>query len=113
MQQIDFFYFDKQTCLRCKETERNLRDALSELGVNIKVIEHRLEGHEQDVRDFGKVISPSIFFNGKDIFPKTSTTLCGECSNICGKSVNCRAESDKSDQFTKRAIKKAILDLLN
>lgn len=111
MQQIDFFYFDKQTCQRCKETEHNLRDVLSELGTDIKIIEHQLENHEQVVEGFGKIISPSIFFNGKDIFPKASISPCGECSNICGKSVNCRAESDKNDQFTKRAIKEAILDL--
>ena len=104
MQKIDFFYFDKQTCQRCRETERNLRDALGELGINIRIIEHLLEDHKQDVEGFGKVISPSIFFNGKDIFSKTSTSLCGECSDICGKSVKCRAQSDKSDQFTKKAI---------
>ena len=109
MQKIDFFYFDKQTCQRCRETGRNLRDALGELGISIKVIEHKLEDHEQEVKGFGKVISPSIFFNRKDIFPKTNTSSCSECSDIRGKSVNCRAESDKNDQFTKRAIKKAVL----
>lgn len=111
MQRIDFFYFDKQTCQRCQETGRNLHDALSELGISTKVVEHKLEDHEQDVEGFGKVISPSIFFDGKDIFSKTSTSLCGECSEICGKPVSCRAESDESDQLTKKAIKKAVSEL--
>lgn len=109
MQKIDFFYFDKQTCQRCRETERNLRDVLNKLGMDTKVVEHKLEGHEQEIEGFGKVMSPSIFLNGKDIFSKTNVSPCGECSDIRGKSVNCRAESDKNDQFTKRAIKKAVL----
>lgn len=112
MQRIDFFYFDMQSCKRCMETDRNLQDAINELGSKVKIVKHKLEDHEEYVEGFGNVVSPSIYLNGKDIFPKTNTSSCGECSNLCGKSVNCRAESDDSDPFTKKVIKKAISELL-
>ena len=112
MQRIDFFYFDMQSCQRCKETDRNLQDALRELGGKVTIIKHKLEDHEEYVEGFGKVISPSIFLDGKDIFSKTTTSPCDECSGLCGKSVDCRAESSDSDPFTKESIKKAISEAI-
>ncbi len=112
MQIIDLFYFDMQSCQRCKETDRNLQDAINELGAKVKLIKHKLEDHEEYVEGFGKVVSPSIFLNGRDIFSKTNVSSCNECSNLCGQSVNCRAESEESDPFTKSSIKKTISELL-
>lgn len=112
MQIIDFFYFDMQSCQRCKDTDHNLQDAVRELGVKVTIKKHKLEAHEQYVEGFGRVISPSMFLNGKDIFLKTNTSSCDECSDLCGKSVNCRSESDDSDPFTKRGIKKAISEAI-
>lgn len=113
MLRIDFFYFDMQSCQRCKDTDRNLQDAISELGIKVKIKKHKLQDHEEYVEGFGEVVSPSIFLNGKDIFSKTNTSSCDECSDLCGKSVNCRAESDDSDPFTKGGIKKAILEVIS
>lgn len=113
MQKIDFFYFDMQSCRRCKETDRNLQDAVRELGGKVKIVKHKLDDHGEYVEGFGKVISPSIFLNGQDIFPKTNTSSCDECSDLCGKSVNCRAESDDSDPLTKSGIKKAISEAIS
>jgi len=112
MQRLDFFYFDMQSCQRCKITDHNLQDAIDELEAKVKIVKHKLRDHEEYVEGFGKVVSPSVYLNGKDIFPKTNTSSCGECSDLCGKSVDCRAESDDSDPFTKDAIKKAISGLL-
>ena len=112
MLRLDFFYFDMQSCQRCKETDRNLQDAVDELGSKVKIVKHKLKDHAGFVEGFGKVVSPSMFLNGKDIFSKTDTSSCGECSDLCGKSVNCRAESADSDSFTKAAIKRAISGLL-
>ena len=112
MQIVDFFYFDMQSCQRCKETDQNLQEAINELGTKVKLVKHKLEDHEEYVEGFGRVVSPSIFLSEKDIFSKTNTSSCDECSDLCGKSVNCRAESDDSDPFTKDAIKKAISGLL-
>ncbi|MBI3620437.1 DUF2703 domain-containing protein [Candidatus Roizmanbacteria bacterium] len=112
MQRVDFFFFDMQSCQRCKETNRNLQNALDELVVKVKVVKHKLKSHEEYVDGFGKVISPSIFLNGKDIFSETNTSSCNECSDLCGKSVNCRAGCGESSQFTKKEIKKTISELL-
>lgn len=112
MQRIDFFYFDMQFCQRCKETGRNLQNAIRELGVQVTIKKHKLKAHEEYVEGFGKVVSPSMFLNGKDIFSKTNTSSCDECSSLCGKSVHCRAESEESDPFTKKGIRKAISEAI-
>lgn len=112
MQRIDFFYFDMQSCQRCKETGQNLQNAIRELGAQVTFTKHKLKTHEEYVEGFGKVVSPSIFLNRKDIFPKTNTSSCDECSDLCGRSVNCRAESEDSNTFTKRGIKKAISEAI-
>lgn len=111
--QIDFFYFDLQTCNRCQETDKNLTEALKELGLTFRINKHRLNKHEEDVKGFGHVVSPSIFINGKDIFQKVKTSSCNQCSNLCGSSVKCRAESDKNDAFSKKKIKEAIVSNQN
>lgn len=107
--QIDFFYFDLNTCGRCQKTEINLTEALKELGLLANLRKHKLKDHQEYVEEFGNVVSPSIFVDGKDIFKKVKTNQCDECSQICGKSVGCRVESKKSDSFSKENIKKAIL----
>lgn len=112
MQIIDFFYFDMQSCRRCKDTGRNLQNAVRELGVKVKILIHKLKKHEEYVEGFGKVVSPSIFLNGKDIFSKINTSSCDECSDLCGKPVTCRSESDDSDPFTKAGIKQAISEAI-
>lgn len=106
---IDFFYFDLNTCGRCKETQSNLTDALKELGLLANLKMHKLKDHQEYVEGFGVVISPSIYVDRKDIFKKVNTSQCNECSQICGKSVGCRAESEKSDSFSKENIKRSIL----
>ncbi|MDP1743417.1 MAG: DUF2703 domain-containing protein, partial [Candidatus Amesbacteria bacterium] len=70
---------------------------------------HKLNDHQEYEEGFGNVDSPSLFVDGKDIFKKVETSQCDECSQICGKSVGCRAESEESDSFSKGNIKKAIL----
>lgn len=109
LMQIDFFYFDLNTCGRCKETEANLIHVLKELDLLDNLKMHKLNDHQEYVEGFGNVVSPSIFVDGKDIFKKVETSQCNECSQICGKSVGCRAESGESDSFSKESIKKAIL----
>lgn len=111
--QIDFFYFDLQTCNRCKETDKNLREAIKELGLKVKIRKHILNDHEEDVKEFGHVVSPSIFVNGKDIFLSVETSSCSECSDLCGSSVTCRAESGENDSFSKKKIKEAIKKLID
>lgn len=106
--QIDFFYFDVQTCNRCQKTYKNLTAVLRELGVKVKIYKHKLNDHEENVNGFGLVVSPSIFVNGSDIFKTVKTSLCGECSGLVGTSVNCRAESEKENAFSKRNIKLAL-----
>lgn len=108
---IDFFYYNLQTCTRCQDTYHNLTQALQELNVRIKIHKHKLHDHEEDVKGFGHVVSPSIFVNGKDIFLSVETSSCSECSDLCGASVDCRAESDENDSFSKRNIKEAIKGL--
>ncbi len=107
--QIDFFYFDLNTCGRCKETKVNLTNALKGLDLLTNLKTHKLKDHQEYVEGFGNVVSPSIFVGGKDIFKKLETSQCDECSQICGKSVECRAESEESNFFSKESIKKAIL----
>lgn len=106
--QIDFFYFDLNTCGRCMETEVNLTNALKELDLLTKLKTHQLNDHQEFVEGFGNVVSPSIFVDKKDIFKQVITSQCNECSQICGKSVRCRAKSEENDTFSKDNIKKAI-----
>lgn len=101
-----------QSCRRCKDAGRNLQDAVRELGGKFTINKYKLKDHEEYVKGFGKVVSPSIFLNGKDIFPKINTSSCDACSDLCGKPVTCRAESDDSDTFTKAGIKQAISEAI-
>lgn len=107
--QIDFFYFDFNTCARCKETESNLTEALKELGLLPSLRTHKLRNHQEYVKGFGNVVSPSVFVDRKDIFEELKISQCSECSQICGKSVGCRSGLEDGNSFSKEHIEKALL----
>ena len=107
--QIDFFYFDLNTCDRCKRTEASLIAALKELYLLPHLRSHKLRNHQEYVRGLGNVVSPSVFVDRKDIFEELKISQCAECSQICGKSVGCRSESEDENSFSKENIKKALL----
>lgn len=93
--QIDFFYFDLDSCGRCKEIDANLQRIIDELGLEVKLVKHKLKGHEDHVEGFGRIISPSIFLDGKDISSLVETSSCAECSRLQRASVNCRTSLAK------------------
>lgn len=107
--QIDFFYFDLNTCDRCKKTQKNLTESLKELGLLPSLKIHKLRDHQEYVKGFGEVVSPSVFVDRKDLFEELKINQCSECSQICGKSVGCRSGSEDGNSFSKENIKKALL----
>ena len=94
---IEWSHFekDKQTCLRCAETGREIDDVIDEMlklcapkGIQIKFKETKL-GEEDTSK------SNSILFNGtpiEEVLPnaQTSTNYCGSCSELTGKETYCR-----------------------
>ena len=114
---IEFLYFDKSLCSRCKITSDNiekslkhLKSALNDFGAKFEFIEKKVD--EGDIKK-----SQTIRINGKDIEEiinknrQKRETSCHGCSKVIGKKVNCRSYFYKGKAYNfipKSMIKEAI-----
>ena len=114
---IEFLYFNKTACDRCKVTSKNIKNSLKDLkdvlkksGVRFELVEKKLGKHQLKK-------SQTIRINGKDIEEiinqnrEKRETSCHGCSSIVGKKVNCRSYFYKGKAYNfipKSMIKEAI-----
>ena len=83
-------------CERCRETEKNLNEAVEELsgilgstGIELKIEKIHVQKEEQ-ARQLGFISSPTIRINGYDLQPEVEESLCQCCSQLCDEDVDCR-----------------------
>ncbi|NYZ61079.1 DUF2703 domain-containing protein [Candidatus Micrarchaeota archaeon] len=109
---IEFRYFDRKTCSRCKATDKNvektvqeLRKALQESGVSVIFKATKLPAKKL-------AQSNSILINGEDIenlVGKKSmrSTACFGCSKLVRGSCVCRAYTYRGKRY--RYVPKAMI----
>lgn len=115
---IEFLYSDLSVCTRCRETDRNLEEAISEVvqvlratGVNVRVKKIHVQSEKQ-AQALKFVSSPTIRINGKDIQFELKESLCDSCGDLCGEDVLCRVWIYQGKEYTaapKPMIIEAIL----
>jgi hypothetical protein len=103
---IEFMYIDLSMCTRCQRTKLNLEEAVAEVaqvlkatGVDISVRKIHVQSEEQ-ARELGFVISPTIRIDGKDIELDVKENLCETCSDLCGEGVECRVWTYQGKEYT-------------
>lgn len=115
---IDFLYLDLNVCERCQGTEKNLDQAIQEVssvlksaGYNVVVNKINIASEEMAVK-YEFLSSPTIRINGMDIELEVKETLCENCGDLCGDTVDCRSwvyEGTEHDEPPKEMIVNAIM----
>lgn len=116
--QIDFLYLDLSTCGRCQGTETNLEEAIREVSSVLEAAgyEVTLNRIHIDTKELAIkhqfVSSPTIRVNGRDIAMEFKESLCQDCGDLCGDTVDCRvwiSEGVEYNEPPKSMIVNAIL----
>lgn len=115
---IDFLYLDTTVCGRCQDTEKALDEAvpnvavvLSAAGYEVKVNKVNITTRELAIQ-YQFVSSPTIRVNGNDISVELRETVCEDCGELCGDTVDCRVWVYNGVEYTappKELIVDAIL----
>ncbi len=111
--QVEFRYFDRNTCSRCRATDKNvektlqdLRGALGEAGIEFRLKTTKLPASRMSE-------SNSILINGKDIEALLSKnkgsrfTSCRGCGALINGPCDCRAYSYCGKKY--RHVPKAMI----
>ncbi len=115
---IDFLYLDLSVCERCQGTETNLDKAVDEVSVVLKSAGYEVNVNKVNIitrelaMKYEFVSSPTIRLNGKDIALEFKESLCQDCGDLCGDSVDCRVwvyEGVEYNEPPKEMIVNAIL----
>jgi hypothetical protein len=103
---IEFMYLDLSVCTRCRGTEKNLEEAVSEVarileaaGFEVKLHKIHVQNEEQALA-LGFVSSPTIRINGRDIQLEVRESLCESCGDLCGEDVDCRVWVYQGREYT-------------
>jgi len=104
---IEFLYIDLTVCTRCKGTDANLQEALSEVsrileaaGADVSVRKILVESEAQ-AKALGFFSSPTIRINGKDIALEFRESRCESCEACAGGGpVNCRVWVFQGKEYT-------------
>lgn len=115
---IDFLYLDLSVCERCQGAETNLDKAIDEVtrvlkSAGYEVIVNKVNIITKELAfKYEFVSSPTIRLNGKDIALEFKESLCQDCGDLCGDSVDCRVwvyEGVEYNEPPKEMIVNAIL----
>lgn len=115
---IDFLYLDTSVCGRCQDTEKALDEAVSSVaavlnaaGYEVKVNKVNVATRESAIQN-QFVSSPTIRVNGNDISLELRESVCEDCGELCGDTVDCRVWVYDGVEYTsppKELIVDAIL----
>jgi hypothetical protein len=105
---LDFLFFDRTTCTRCRGTDRSLgaaltavADVLEAAGVEVEV--NKVHVTTEDLaREWRFVSSPTIRVNGADIALELRESSCGSeaCTDGCGDQIACRVWVHRGQAYT-------------
>lgn len=116
--EIEFLFIDLALCTRCKGTDSNLDEVLTEVsrvletaGVEVSVRKILVESDEQaKALDFFS--SPTIRINGRDIALEFRESRCASCEACaCNGEINCRVWVFQGREYTE-APKAMIVDAI-
>ena len=114
---IEFQYYDKNTCERCATTNKSIKLTLRELKKVMKDSKLEINFKETRLPESKIHLSPSILINGKDVEKivnkksKLKRNTCSDCCQLAGHTVNCRTFTYKGksyDYIPKEMILEAI-----
>ena len=114
---IEFQYYDKSTCSRCKSTNNSVTLTLKELKQAIKDNHRKVRFKERRLPESKIHLSPSIIINGQDIEKIVNkntvkkSNSCVDCCSLAGHTVICRTFTYKGksyDYIPKEMIMDAI-----
>lgn len=115
---LAFLYLDLTLCDRCRGTDANLDEALSEIagilrGAAVEVSLGKIQVRsEAKAERLGLVSSPTIRINGRDIAPEFRESRCGACETVSGmKGIDCRTWLFQGKEYTV-APKDLIIDAI-
>lgn len=115
---VDFLYLDLSVCERCRGTDSNLDDAISDVSsvltaAGYNVVVNKVNIHSAALAEKHAFLSsPTIRINGRDIEVAVRESNCSDCGDLCGDSVDCRVftyEGNDYDSPPKAMIVNAIL----
>ena len=93
---IDFLYLDTTVCGRCQDTEKALDDAVSSVAVVLNAAGYEVKVNKVNIItrelaiQYQFVSSPTIRVNGNDISVELRESVCEDCGELCGDTVDCR-----------------------
>lgn len=115
---IDFLYLDTTVCGRCQNTERALDEAVASVagvlnaaGYEVNVNKVNITTRELAIQ-YQFISSPTIRVNGTDIAAELMESVCEDCGDLCGDTVDCRVWVYNGVEYTappKELIVDAIL----
>ena len=117
MLKIEFLYYDKNSCERCRVSSKSLSATMSELRNVIKTSPEEIILKETKLPASKLLQSPTILINGKDVETLVNgkkdrtSNECSDCCSLVGRSVNCRSftyRGRKYDYIPRAMISEAI-----
>lgn len=119
---IDFLYLDLTVCGRCQGAETNLEEAiddvigtLTERGYKVALNKVNICSKELAI-EHEFISSPTIRINGEDIALEVRESVCEDCGDLCGDTVECRVWIYDGKEYTeppKQMIVDAILQAVD
>ncbi len=115
---IDFLYLDTTVCGRCQDTEKALDEAVSSVAVVLNAAGYEVKINKVNIATRELAIqhqfisSPTIRVNGNDIAVELRESVCEDCGDLCGDTVDCRVWVYNDTEYTappKELIVNAIL----
>lgn len=115
---IDFLYLDTTVCGRCQDTEKALDEAVSNVVVVLDAAGYKITVNKVNIStqelaiQYRFIISPTIRVNGNDIAVELRESVCEDCGELCGDTVDCRVWVYNGVEYTtppKELIVDAIL----
>jgi hypothetical protein len=115
---IDFLYLDTTVCGRCQETEAALDKAVSGVAVVLDAAGYAVAVNKVNIatRELAVrhrfVSSPTIRVNGNDIAVELKESLCEDCGDLCGDTVDCRVWVYNGAEYTSPPKELIVDDIL-
>lgn len=115
---IDFLYLDTTVCGRCQDTEAALDEAVSSVAVVLDAAGFAVTVNKVNIVTRELAIqhrfasSPTIRVNGNDIAVELKESVCEDCGELCGDTIDCRVWVYNGVEYTappKELIVNAIL----
>lgn len=116
--EIDFLYLDTTVCGRCQDTEKALDEAVASVTAVLNAAGYRVDVNKVNITtrelaiQYQFISSPTIRVNGNDIAVELRETVCEDCGDLCGDTVDCRVWVYNGVEYTappKELIVDAIL----